>query len=388
MRRVILYTLLILLCYPADAQDISCNKTWKKIANRSINANTIDKNHAIATQIITAVKEHKLTAYTLTGYAAPPIMTTEQLTHVLNGFPDSTTVTDPITGKEILIVRRRTTLPDSVCVYQVNEECSFHPEQLSLDINIRYVYPTINMYDLDSVYTGRRPLFRLKYHDLKQYLEQHKEQHEMFNTMLWQNYFVLPHNAQYPGADDGIFHTNATITLDMTDSPYLDEHTIRNIPGDDRDTALSQMLIDRIETGQIRAWSADTTIFTRQLTTEALLKSMPPPDTITIEEFPTSYNIPLRNPEHTKIHKYKLLLACTFDPKEGKTQFRVTAVAPCWDRYSDEGTIAETKTMFWVRYTDIKPLIDRSEQYHPNNTFALHLWNHFFVDDAKPVLEK
>ncbi len=72
-----------------------------------------------------------------------------------------------------------------------------------------------------------------------------------------------------------------------------------------------------------------------------------------------------------------------YDPHLGKMTVHIVGIGPASHFMNADGTQRSSQARFWLRYTDIKPIIDRYEQYHPNNTLAMHIWNDYFQSNEK-----
>jgi hypothetical protein len=81
------------------------------------------------------------------------------------------------------------------------------------------------------------------------------------------------------------------------------------------------------------------------------------------------------------ITNYLLLEYWKSNQQTGKTEMKVLAVAPIENAMYARSDDYKDKPLFWLRFSDIQDIIMRYDQYSPENTFALNIWNIFFYSD-------
>lgn len=158
------------------------------------------------------------------------------------------------------------------------------------------------------------------------------------------------------------------------------------------DTSILEMIAPALKSGKITTYSSFDNNFTTKLTQAEINQILGAKiDTIFITD-PTSgkeeVKIVHRDFDYSSIHKYRVLEEWVFNPSTGKTDIQITGIAPIRDIYGDDGVFRGVQAMFWIHYSDLRGVITKYEQYHPDNTIALHIWNDYFLNDVKPGEKK
>ena len=381
--RILCIVTLLLACLHGSAQETSISTTWKKYVNRTINTKKYDKTIALDSLLQEGVKDHRLIAYT---DAYEPLPSSYEATWQSPAIIKDSTIPK---GKEV--VAKPADITDAVYQYRINEEWTFNPSLLSFDITERYVTPLMDVYGTDKIFRGKRALFDLKYKDVKKYIEGPGGQWASLDASLLLDFYSTGNGPVCIIVDSDTLHTRISMTIAVPDTGDGREHALEDVSYNDGDSMLFEQIYTHLRYHSLRAWHTPGAEPNDTLAKDEFMKLITKIDTTEVTDPITgniAYTIVYHDFNYQMVYKYKLMMDCTTDFKKGKTQMHVTAIAPCMDVYDANGKLQETKTLFWVRDQDIKPIIDRSEQYHPDNTFALHLWNRFFVDDAKPVIER
>ncbi len=82
---------------------------------------------------------------------------------------------------------------------------------------------------------------------------------------------------------------------------------------------------------------------------------------------------------HDEIKKYKVLEEWTFDRDSSKTTVKIIGIAPVKEIYGESGALRGHLPFYWLRYTDVKGILDAYEQEHPNANINLAVWNDYFL---------
>ncbi len=159
-----------------------------------------------------------------------------------------------------------------------------------------------------------------------------------------------------------------------------------------KDSVIFEMIVNAVLSDGISAFDTSDLTFTIPVKSTAitdLLKDKS--DTVTLLD-------PIDGSERTKVvtlpfqyssvHKYRIIEDWVFNPSTMKTELTVTAIGPLVARYSDDDETIGTKPLFWLRYGDIKNIVNRYGQYHPDNTLAGLIWQDYFASDIKPAEAK
>lgn len=157
------------------------------------------------------------------------------------------------------------------------------------------------------------------------------------------------------------------------------------------DTTLLEILCNAVYAGRITPWANDDPYFSHKMTIEELNKLLiPTPDTVIITDPSTDQEIRkiVRHDfDYERVSKYRLLEDWTFNPATGNTDIHIEGIAPVIEIYVD-GELRGERALFWMRYSDVIPVLQHYEQSHPLNTFAQHIWNDYFYSDVKPAVIK
>ncbi len=153
------------------------------------------------------------------------------------------------------------------------------------------------------------------------------------------------------------------------------------------DSAFFQPIFSQVLNGTIAAYGTDLPQFTRRLSLRELNDSDVSDrdqDSITIVDPITNEEktIALRKgPDYANIHKIAILEEWSFYPYTGKTEIKVNGIAPVVDLYDEYGIFRGSQKMIWVRYDDVRNLIDKYDQDHQGNMIANLIWDDYFSRD-------
>jgi len=184
-----------------------------------------------------------------------------------------------------------------------------------------------------------------------------------------------------------VLHKEVVRIINMI--PKLDTNT-HYLADEGKDSSIYSMIVTAIKTGQLSAYANDNTKFTTSLSYDSLKKTIKLPDSILvdnpIDNTKTMKTLGLHF-EYLEINYYKILEEWSFDPKTGKTNIAIKGIGPLGKRREDK-SFNERKPLFWLHYKDLQSIIKRYEQYHPDNTIAMHVWDDYFLSDIKPGVQK
>ncbi|MES2701485.1 MAG: hypothetical protein V4649_02545 [Bacteroidota bacterium] len=203
-----------------------------------------------------------------------------------------------------------------------------------------------------------------------------------FLVMLMFTGTIAPCIAQ---SHSGILTTRVVRTIDLQ-QPEEPMHLPLPTANYDIDTPILQTCINQIKAGNLSVFElADNSL--HSVLTQKKLDSLIAPEIDTIErlldcwgEGPAKIRI---QDFRFDISRYMILEEWQLDAFSGKISAHIVALAPYRKEYSSDSV--STKPLFWLRYADIKPIIDRYEQYHPDNTLAMRIWNSYFQSEERPV---
>jgi Gliding motility associated protein GldN len=154
--------------------------------------------------------------------------------------------------------------------------------------------------------------------------------------------------------------------------------------------SLAELMINAIYDGKLAAYSnGDDEYFTTKLT-PARVKEMltPRPDTIMVTDPVTGselMKVVTRDLDYDMLTKFRVLEDWTFDPNTGNTDVKILGIAPIKLVYGEDGAYRGSMAIFWIKYADALPILERYDRYHPSNTFSNRIWNDYF--SATPYRE-
>jgi len=391
MKIILLHFILVLCCLSAQAQDNNNGLPWKKKVSWLIDTrDTIThqgktKDKPLLKMIEDAVDAGKMTAYDPQQPDLSMKMPMKDFRSIFNTLTDTTEVSDPISGTVTVVFTTHGLVPDAVYHYKVTEEWSFDPASGKINVQIASIAPSIDIYGDDNVYRGSRSLFRISYKDLCELLKREDpKQLNKLTNYIWQANFGTP---KYDNTSATPMQANAIMVIDDKLPDNDRTHFYRE---EADDSLLSEIMIGDARNGTLPAWNAELKPLSRQLTMMEVVKqtSSARIDTIEVTDPVTGQN--MYTTAHAQINyqaieQYKILEGFTFQPTVGKTEIIIKAITPVLNLPT---THSFPETPFWIKYKDLQPVLNKLDQYHPTSTFAMHIWNGFFLSDIKPQLEK
>lgn len=178
-------------------------------------------------------------------------------------------------------------------------------------------------------------------------------------------------------------------TIDLAEKEDTARHKLRNMSSD---SLLIQMIVSNVQSGKLAAYNTWDPMFTTKMTQSELKERFASKiDTIIVVD-------PITGKEQTKtrktdvnydlLQKFRVLEDWTYYPSTGTTQVQAIGIGPVQDVYGDDGSYRGQQMIFWLKYNEAKQIIDRYEQYHPDNTLNKHIWSDYFLSDVKPKEQK
>lgn len=158
------------------------------------------------------------------------------------------------------------------------------------------------------------------------------------------------------------------------------------------DASLLNMLIDAIKSGKVTAYTNWDNKFTEVLTPEkmrhviandTMLEEVEDPVTGQVKKV---YRVREFRPEAIK--KFRTLEDWTFYPETGHTEIQIAGISPVQDIYGDDGVFRGIQALFWVKFQDVKAILEEDARYHPKTSLVSRVWEDYFQDDTKPAERK
>jgi len=148
------------------------------------------------------------------------------------------------------------------------------------------------------------------------------------------------------------------------------------------DNTLLEMLAIGVKGGRVSAYTVPEFLMPNRINPTQFDKLfLGRPDTTAVKDQYGRYQMKISRKEFpfSTVHKYRIIEEWTSYPAIGKTEVQILGLAPLQDILDPAGAVVDFKTLFWVRYTeDVKTLIARFDQYHPNSTIGGHIWDDYF----------
>ncbi len=178
----------------------------------------------------------------------------------------------------------------------------------------------------------------------------------------------------------------------MIDLAQKEDTVVHHLTDVSNDTSLAEALIGAARAGKITAYSSFDCNFTTKLSI-AQIKEMTAPrvdtmlllDPVTNQEI---YKIVSRDFNFDALRKFRILEEWTYNPHAGKTDIQITGISPMQDIYGDDGVYRGRKSLFWVKYNEVRPILTKYDQSHPTHTIASLIWDDYFLSDVKPGVQK
>ena len=152
---------------------------------------------------------------------------------------------------------------------------------------------------------------------------------------------------------------------------------------DNNDTTLAELLVNMVREGAITAYMPIAADF-KEIISDAALKSLFKAvyDTIECEDIDGKIiNISVRHEfKYSDVMQFRVLEDWVLYRKTGKTEIQIIGIAPLkkvWNSNHDK-QIARIP-MFWLKYDDIKDILNSYENNHPKRNFDLSVWEDYFM---------
>ncbi len=156
-------------------------------------------------------------------------------------------------------------------------------------------------------------------------------------------------------------------------------------PGDDYTGGgyFIEIILDAVKKGKIKAYSNVDDRFTNALTKDQILEMMiGQPDTNEVID-PVSGEMKViitrREFNPDLITKYRIKEDWVFDRNLGRMVVRIVGIAPIKDIIDENtGLFRASQAVFWLHYSEIRPMLAQYEVFNPENDVARMTWNDYF----------
>lgn len=392
---IFIFILLVVAGITVTAQTGDCRKPWKKLISRDVRYRSVASDGrskiSFADKIADEVKSGKLKAFTNYDHDLTTRLSRADLDDIFSPSPDTISSFNPTANSWYTQIINRAFISDSVYHFRTLEKWEFYPFAYKTILKINGIAPVKSVYGFERDFRGWQAIFWLLYNDISGIMNDSIYESRL-SDVLWQDYFswdttkgAVEHGTR---SRTGVFSANAVRIIDLHRNEDTSNHHFK-----DQglwDSSIAALFTMAIMDGKIHGWADEPHPFTTILTKSELIKVVTnKPDTIETDDgMNGAYleKILIRDFRYDAITKYKILEHWNFDPATGIAEITVNGIAPMHENYDIFGNFTGTNTMFWVRIEDVEEIIERYEQYHPDNTFAMHIWEDYFLSDIKPEI--
>ncbi len=181
---------------------------WKKQVTRMIDMREKDdtiEHHlrdvsrytTLLEYMIKEINAGKLTAYSnCDGGLFTQKLTAKELEQQMSSKPDTVTITDPVTGKEVVKVITRDFNFDIVHKYRLKEEWTLDPNTGKTQIQIVGIAPIKEIFGENGSFRGYQAMFWLHFNEARAAITQYELYHpnNTIGSHIWDDYFTSDHS--------------------------------------------------------------------------------------------------------------------------------------------------------------------------------------------------
>jgi hypothetical protein len=175
----------------------------------------------------------------------------------------------------------------------------------------------------------------------------------------------------------------------VKDTEDTKKHHLRDLG---TDTTLLEMIVNAVKAGKLTAYSNFDYRFTTKLTMGQFNDMInPKPDTVTVTDPASGKERTVmvnHDFDYDAVTKFRILEDWTFNTTTGNTDIHIEGIAPIKEIYGQNGDFRGTQAMFWLKYNEVAPILDRYAKIHPDKSLGFRIWNDYFYSDVKPGEKK
>ena len=151
----------------------------------------VSPDTTILEMMVNAINAGKVTAYAGYDNNFTVKLTKETLNEMLVSKPDTITLTDPVSGKEITKVTRKDFDFNAIHKYRILEQWTFNQSSGKTEIEIIGIAPIQDIYGYDGSFRGVRGLFFLHFNDAWNIINRYELYHpnNTISSLIWNDYF-------------------------------------------------------------------------------------------------------------------------------------------------------------------------------------------------------
>jgi gliding motility-associated GldN-like protein len=383
---------------PRDNNNDAVFKVWTKVVTREVEigreaAPAVHKTKgtrevALIEQLISAVKEGKLAAWSNVDITFTEKLRMPDLDEMTTSKHDTFMITDPVTGKEHRKVIAREFKPEAIRKYRILENWAYNPYEGKTEVQILGIAPVRKVFASDGSFRGVQAMFWLRYADVEPFLDQY-EHSSAANTLtgaIWSDYVSGANTADFSNAT---WKCKANRIIDMNAKQDTATHHLLDV-SPTADTTLMELLDKAIKAGNINVYKNTDPGLTDKLPYERLSELTNfRVDTQVITDPVTGRELKKYITDHRtiyyKVPLYKIAEEWTFNRITGKIDIQITAVAPTFEPDDMDGkSPGMLIPYYWVRYSDITNALVQYDMTHRRKTFADNIWDNYFLSDVRP----
>lgn len=366
------------------------NTAWKKDVARELEVESKNpKDTTLIEMMVKSVRAGKLTAYSNFDHSFTTKLTLAQFNEQFTPKPDTMTMTDPKTGKEVTKIVSHEPFFHEVKKYRLLENWTFVPATGNTTIHIEGFAPVKGII-VDGDLRGYQAIFWTHYNEAYSVITRYDKKYpgEALIPRLWSDYFK--NDSSQVKDTRSLLKMQAIRTFNM--EVVRDDGRKHHLRDLSNDTTLAQMIVEAAKAGTISVFGENDRSLTNKLTTAQVTEIFTSkPDTVSLVDPTTGtevIKVVTHDFDYESIRNYRVLESWEFDPAAGNTEIKIVAVAPLKEIVRDDGIVKESRPVFWIRYADMRKILDHYEQIHPDNTLASHLWYDYFYSEVKPKTVK
>jgi hypothetical protein len=327
-------------------------------------------------QLLDAVLQNKVAAYHNTEIRFTTLSDKQWLLQALHRPPDTVLIFDPETGVEKMRIDTFDFKISEYPRFRVAEEWIFDPTSRTTDIKLLGIALCQDIY-IDTIYEGTRTLCWIKWNDLQRTF---KASDSIANTSLqkhiWTSYFQhtdlsidsltsLPETKWTRHAIRHIFISD-TISKLPTESIY-----------EENDSSLVHVFYEPASKGQLNVYSNSDMFLSQRLPFDNI-KITDIPDTTIILDDRSSPDDSIVLIHHSEMYSFTSFYNVSenwhFYPENGTIHINIRGIQPC----IEQQYFQKIKNIrWWVRYDDVKNILDLYEQYNPLYNLSTSLWQSY-----------
>lgn len=157
------------------------------------------------------------------------------------------------------------------------------------------------------------------------------------------------------------------------------------IDGKKQTNTLAERLTMLAQSSKVIAYSTFDSKMTTKLTSNQLKEMISSVDSVEIEDPVTSqkfWRVNARHINYADIHYFRVLEEWAFDADNAAGHIQIVGVCPLVDQYGEDGSYRGHSAMYWLKYEDVKDVIEQDAREHPERSLYKAVWNNYFAEES------